>query len=60
MTLLARSANCRVLNVSAACRAVGATHAMSRVLVLPPSESCRRRVSFESLAEGKTRQENME
>jgi len=35
---LARSANCNVLTVSAACRAVGATHAIRTVRVLPPVE----------------------
>ena len=48
ITLFARSANCKVLTVSAACRAVGAMHASTIVRVLPPNESCSNRVSLES------------
>jgi hypothetical protein len=47
-TSLARSANFSVLTVSSIAEVEGLIVAMSSVLVLTPSESCRRRVSLES------------
>ena len=46
---LARSANLRVAQVSSNAEEAGETVAMMAVLQLPPSESCSRCVSLESL-----------
>ena len=45
---LARDANCSVVTVSSSAPPYGETHAIIAVRQLPPSESCRMRVSFES------------
>jgi len=48
MTYFARSANFKVLIVSSVQSSIGEIVAIRQVLVLPPNESCKRRVSFES------------